>query len=262
MSYDAREQSRFGGEPFELYLFQTDTAEWCFTSSDEARTVAGRSYNPEAIKRTATSQGSELASGTITVSLPKDNPIAQMFVQYLPPSPLNLTILRGHDAEPEIVAQFVGSVTAVNFGDFCDLTCAPEQETLKKLIPAARYQKPCNRILYDAGCTIDKSLFRVAGTVTAVAGTVVTSAAFATQPDGWLTTGWMEKGPVRRMILDHTGDTVTLIIPLPGLTVGDSIAAFAGCKRDYATCVSKFSNGVHFFGFESIPGTNPFVSMG
>jgi uncharacterized phage protein (TIGR02218 family) len=233
---------------------------WRLTSADEAKTYSGYQYTPESITRTSTSQGSELASGSIKVSLPKEHPIALLFQQYLPPSPLFLTIFRAHDADPDTVVIFNGKVTLSTLADFCELTCAPEQETLKKIIPASRYQKPCNRILYDTGCGVDQELFKLTGTLTSVVANVIQSSVFATKPNGWLNSGRLEKGNGRRMIVQHVGSTVTLLEPLPGLAVGDTVSAFAGCMRDYPTCQTKFANGAHFFGFGWIPGKNPFAT--
>jgi hypothetical protein len=86
-------------------------------------------------------------------------------------------------------------------------------------------------------------------------------AAFATKPNGWFNAGYIEKGTERRMIINHAGDTLTLLNPMAGLAVGDAITAYAGCKRDYSDCVSKFNNGERFFGFEWIPARNPFNGL-
>jgi uncharacterized phage protein (TIGR02218 family) len=137
----------------------------------------------------------------------------------------------------------------------------PERDVLKKRVPGPKYQKPCNHILYDAGCGVDKNLFKVTATLTSVAAETIKAAAFATKPDGWFNAGYIEKGTERRMILSHVGDTLTLLNPMAGLVVGDVITAFAGCKRDFADCNTKFNNAPNFFGFEFIPGRNPFNGL-
>ena len=263
MTFDARETSIHGGQPFELYLFQTETQSWHLTSADRAIVFSGNSYEPEAIIRTATSQGQELKSGSITVTIPKTHEIAQLFVSFIPPTPLSLVIFRGHEGEPEseIVTHFTGRVTIAIFGDDCELRVVPEQELLQKRIPGPKFQKPCNHILYDSGCTVDKALFNVMGTLTFVSGEIIKAAAFATQPDGWLDAGYIEKATERRMILNHVGDTVTLLSAMAGLEVGDPVTAFAGCKRTLDDCDIKFTNLEHFFGFEWIPAKNPFDGL-
>ena len=263
MTFDARETSVHAGQPFELYLFQTQTQTWRLTSADRAITFNNNSYEPEAIFRTASSQGQELKSGALTVTIPKTHELAQLFVSFIPPTPLSLVIFRGHEGEPEseIVTHFTGRITMALFGDDCELRAVPEQEILQKRIPGPKYQKPCNHILYDSGCTVDKALFNVSGPLTFVDDDVIKAAAFATQPDGWLDSGYIEFGTERRMILNHVGDTLTLLTGLASLTVGTVVTAFAGCKRTIADCDIKFANLPHFFGFEFIPARNPFDGL-
>lgn len=259
MSYAARETSQYSGQPYELYLFQTQTDTWRMTSADGAITYLGNSYEPEAITRTPTSQGVEVKSGEVRVTIPKTHPIALLYLPFIPATPMSLVIYRGHDAESEVVVNFTGRVATATFGDACELACVPEQEALKKRIPGPKYQKQCNRILYAPGCDVDRELFRVTGNLSSVVGAVIQAPEFATKPNGWFNAGYIEKGFERRMILSHTGNALTLLQAMAGLAVGDVISAYAGCKRNYnGDCVQKFNNGANFFGFEWIPLINPF----
>ena len=145
---------------------------------------------------------------------------------------------------------------------FASWPARPEQQTLKRTLPPARYQKQCNRILYDPGCGVARAAFKVTGVLSSVAGAVIRAPEFAAKPDGWFAAGYVELGVERRMILDHTGDTLTLRTAMPSLHVGVSLAAYAGCMRDSGTCNAKFNNGARFFGFEWIPTRNPFDGIG
>lgn len=260
MTYATRETSQHGGQPFELYLFQTETQSWRLTSADRQITHLGQLYEPEAIVRTATQQGQETSS--IKVTIPREHAIAQLFVAYIPATPLSLVIFRGHagELESETVTHFTGQVTAAQFTEDCELTCLPERGVLKRRIPGPKYQKQCNHILYDSGCQVDKNLFKVTGTLTSVSadGLTIQAAAFGTKPDGFFNAGYIEKGAERRMVVSHLGTTLTLFNAMAGLVVGDVIAGFAGCKRDFNDCNTKFDNAPHFFGFEFIPSRNPF----
>lgn len=180
-----------------------------------------------------------------------------------------LTIYRGHDGEGEgqVVTNFTGRVLGCQFttDDKGELDCAPEQELLKRQIATPVFQKPCNRILYDAGCTVNRFAFSVTGVLASVSADGITIAApeFADKPDGWFNTGFIEVGDQLRMIVSHVGDTLTLMNALNGLAPGASVAAFAGCDRTYGGtngCATKFDNGVNFFGYEWIPTKNPFSS--
>lgn len=260
MSYATRETSRYSGTPFELYLFESGAEAWRYTSGDVSRSFNGNTYTPESITRTEIDQNQELNSGSIKVEIPSTNEVAGRFISYIPDSPMSLVIYRGHDgeAESEIVTNFTGRVSMATFNEICELTVVPEQDVLKRRIPGPKYQAQCNRILYDSGCGVDKTNYKVTGTVTDVSGNVVTSAIFGAKADGWFKAGYIESGTKRRMILAHTGTQITLIAPMFGLSVGDSITAYAGCMRTRTDCISKFNNFGRFFGFDKIPTKNPF----
>lgn len=261
MSFDSRETSQYSGQPYEMYLFQTATQTWRLTSADEPKTYLGSTYEPQYLLRSSFGQGNELRDGNLELHIARDHEIASLFISFIPSTPLALTIYRAHDgeAESETVVHWSGKVIKATPGDDCVLTCAPDSSSLKKQVPGIRYQRQCNRILYDAGCTINRNLFKVHATVLTVAAEHVTAAEFATKPDGWFTNGYLEFGQKRSMVIRHVGNAVDLLIPINGLSAGDELDAFAGCDRFYnGDCVNKFNNGKNFLGFQWIPNHNPF----
>lgn len=262
MTFAARETSIYLGVPVELYQFTTGDNIWRFTGADELKTNSGVLYTPEAIMHTEPSQGTELKSGMLTVTVPLGNAVANQFLPYMPNTPMFLTIFRTHDGDPDAqtVTYWQGKVSKADFKDICELTCEPEQALLKRTVPNARYQPQCNNVLYSTRCGVNKLSFRVLGTLTSVSGAVIQAAAFATQPDGFFNGGYIELNNERRMILNHAGNTLTLIAPQTDLAVGSQVFAYAGCNHQFnGDCVQKFNNGPNFFGFEWIPSNNPFV---
>lgn len=262
MTYDARELSTYQGDPFELYLFQSGDEEWALTSCDTARQFAGRTFTPEAIFRTETAKGQENESADITVSLPREHAIAQLYSAFLPSNPLSLVIYRGHDGDPDIVTNFAGRVTAAQFTDDCELTVSPDEKFLKRKIPHALFQSQCTHVLFRPGCNVNREAYRVTALLTHVNAEIIKSEAFRAKPDHYFDTGYIEFGNARRMILNHVGDTCALIFPLPGLHLGDTLAAFPGCDHLYnGHCIQRYSNGGNYLGFEWIPRRNPFNGM-
>ncbi len=269
MSYDSREGGISSGRPFELYYFVTETKVWRLTSCDKARTFQGQQFAPEAIVRTNTSQSAEVKGGRIKVTVPKNHEIAQLFISFIPNTPLTLVIYRGHDgeAEGEMKVAFTGRVLLGRFttDDKCELDCAPDSEILKRHIATACYQRPCNRILFDAGCGLSKDSWKVSGTVQSVSGDglTVTIPECATKANSWLAAGYIEKGTERRMVITHSGSEITLMNHMTGLEAGDSVNVYAGCDHTHSGangCTTKFNNGVNFMGWEWIPSKNPFSS--
>jgi hypothetical protein len=96
------------------------------------------------------------------------------------------------------------------------------------------------------------------------AGTRVTAAEFASQPDGWLSGGKFEVTVnsilYRRMILTHVGSDITLMYPIPGLQGSERCRAFAGCDHslDGNNGCQKFRNSANHGGWPWKPVVNPF----
>lgn len=264
MTFDGRESSQYSGQPYELFLFQTGTQVWHLSSGDQPRTYGGQPFEPTAITHTEPDQGTELKSGSLKLQLPFDHEVALLFRAYAPDTPLWLTIFRAHEgeAESETVTYWIGKVTKATFTTVCELECAPEQHALQKTIPSSVFQSLCNRILFDAGCGVSREAFRIAATLTTVHSETVQASEFASKEDGWWKNGYLEFGLERRMVYDHTGDTLVLESGMAALEIGTQVYVYAGCEHTYDVCQAKFSNGVNFFGFQWVPTRNPFNGVG
>jgi uncharacterized phage protein (TIGR02218 family) len=258
MSYAEREASVFAGAPYELYLFQTVDQAWRLTSSDTLRSGPGGDYTPTPLHRTALGKGAEQKQNSCTVTIPRDHALAQLFVGYIPSTPLVLTIYRGHEGEAETIVQFIGKITFARFGEDAELNALSQEYLLERKLPQLPYGAGCPKIIYGAACGANPESFRTDATVSAVAGDVLTAEAFGGHADGWFTNGYLAWGNLKRMIVHHVGAQVTLLAPIAGLAPGASVAAYRGCARTYAECTGVFSNGVNFWGFPWIPTRNPF----
>lgn len=260
MTYAARETSGYLGAPFELFRIETATEGWFLTSGDTLRGYNSKTYTPDAITRSEINQNQESQSGEIKITIPRTHDIASRFISYIPVSPMSVVIYRGHDGDPdyEVVTNFTGRVVKAEFGDDCVLTVVPESDILRKRIPAQKYQAQCNWVLFSAGCGVNRDDFSVDAVLSSVESDVIKAAAFADKANGWFQNGYIEHGQERRMILTHSGDTIRLISPMSGLSVGSSVKVFAGCQRTTSDCASRFSNLVRFWGFDKIPTRNPF----
>lgn len=161
---------------------------------------------------------------------------------------------------PEVIIEFVGEITGWSFeGSQVALTCAPISQGLGRLIPMLRYQSQCNWALFSPGCTLDPDDFKVTATLDTVDGVTLTDTTFAGKPDGWFTNGWVQRSNgERRFIVNHAGDTLTLMNRFPtDLVAGETVDAFAGCQRTEAECATKFNNLANHLGFARIPSRNP-----
>jgi hypothetical protein len=259
MSFDSLEQSQASGAPWEIYLFQTQGQSFYLTSADEAITYLGQAYVPTTIRRNEMEETAEVDSGQIKVYIPAAHPLAQLFIPYLPPSPMALTIFCGHYGDSEVLTIFAGVVASSSFTDECELICRSDKYLLQRKIPKQIYQVQCNHIFGDAGCGVDLATVTYDGTVTAIdaTGTILTIPAFASLPHSLQGGYLILAGVAVRAVVAQTGAAVTLMSPMVGLEVGAEISAVAGCQHDYSDCKS-YDNVVNFCGFDLIPTINPF----
>lgn len=259
MSYAARTTSTFLGQPFEGYWFSCGTSHWRYASGDVPRVILGQTYTPAALSRDEIDQCQELRAGQTKVRLPLDNPVAQLFLPYLPAQPVDLVVYAGQEGDAETVVVFTGRVLAAEFGTVCELTVVPESDALKQQLPGLLYQIQCPRVLGGAGCGVDLATYAVPATLSAVTGRTVQASAFAAKPDGWFAGGWVEgPGGARRLVVKHQGSTLTLFSAWQGLASGAEVTAYPGCDGTESCCASRFGNLLNHLGCARIPQKNPF----
>lgn len=260
MSYDSRETSARAGDPFECYHFHQGASAWLYTSADTTISIPAGMFVPATVSRGQQEHSREAESGNVEVRLGRTDPVAALFIPYIPATPLLLTIWRGHrDDEALSIAIFIGRVTGCRFaGAEAILRCESNVARLRAPAPAVPFQLTCPWDLYGPGCGVSKTSFQDTCVVGAVSGSVVSSTDFGARADGWYTTGWLERSNgERRFIVNHVGNDVTLMSPFAGLATSESISAFAGCDRLRGTCDTKFSNLSRFGGFPWTPIRNP-----
>ena len=260
MSFDSRESSRDAGEPVEGYLFSQGPNFWRFTSSDVDVVLPAGTFEPAVVSRGELRHTQEDGTGAVEVKVPRDNPVARVFIPFPPTTAVNLFIYRAHRGEEtDAKVVFSGRVASARFNvSEATLRCVPTSYALNQRVPKLRFGSRCNWALYGPGCQADRNLFRDSVLVTTVAGTAIRGAAFALKPSGWYENGWVEAPDGElRFCVDHVTDTLTLIAPFTALVSGDVVVAYAGCVRDVAICVSKFANLPRHYGFPFGPNRNP-----
>lgn len=258
MTYSAKETGAITGAPVELYKFTSAGRSWTFTSGDQEVTYDGATYAPAVIHRTEPEQ-SQGANPHLTVSVPRDHDVALLFRVYVPASPMALVIYRYHRGDAETIAFWTGKVRAVSWeGSTAKLECEPVSSAMKRDGLRVQYQATCNHMLYGAQCGVSAIAWKTAAIVAAVNGDQITAPEFAGHADGWFKAGFLSYFNDWRMIISHTGDTVTVILPFEGLAAGAAVDAFAGCDRSRTVCKGRFDNLLNYGGFPFIPTKNPF----
>lgn len=238
-------------------------AAWRFTDAETPVQFEGETFLPMGpVQGSPLTLSSERQSGSGTLTVLKDFPVAQLFLRGYPARPIWLQVINADTAQRSRSSR----VRSVKWGEAtATLNIEGIGTLLRREGLRIRYQGPCQWPLYSARCGVNRAAHIVNGTLSAnpsADGLTLRSAAFASKPDGWFALGDFEALGQSRMVTTHSGDTVTLLAPIDGLASGDAFVASEGCDRSNGAhgCL-KFSNTRAYGGCVNIPDTNPFEGL-
>lgn len=264
MPYEAFEASTQDGRPVELYRFERGLLVSRYTSDADPFTFDSATWLPATITRPEIEDSGEVRRSGVSLTVPRDFPIADLYRVTPPSDVVRVSILRVHrvDLDPEVI--FLGRVLGCSFeGVSATLTCESVFTSVKRPGLRRKYSRTCPHVLYGAACGVVEASFTQGVTLAGVSGVTLNAAAFDAQPDGYFAGGvieWIRPSGIaeRRAIVSHVGANVVITHRIADLAPGALVAASPGCDRTIATCVGKFSNGLNFGGQPYIPIKNPF----
>lgn len=266
-TFDALESSVEESRPVEVYEFALGSDSFRYTSAEDEITLGSDVYAVEAIKRGPVIQGSDDRDAVMEIMVPALNTFAKKYIDIVPGQLASVSIIRVQRDEPTPWTQalvYKGFVQSVKFpmnGQEAVIAVRSVESTMSRPIPRFTYQGLCNNFLYDSACGVNPDLFKHTGEVTAVSGNVITVTGANGQADGYYTAGYVKPAGVQdfRMILDHTGNDLTLLLPFGEALTGTNVDIFAGCNHKISGhCDTRFSNVGRFAGFAFVPKINPF----
>jgi len=159
---------------------------------------------------------------------------------------------------------FYGSGTPSFNRNVLILSCSSIFNSLNIIVPRNCWQQPCNYTLFDMGCTLTKSSFKVSSVATADSTTdyEVLDSTFTPPPSDLSKFNLGEiqitSGPnngCRRMMLTTEVGRFVVAVPFPSkVTVGTTFDYYPGCDKTPEICRDRFSNKVNFYGFVYLPG--------
>lgn len=275
MTTAARDLSNFDGQPISLYEFVRSTTPtitgtpyttyYRYTNADQDIMYGGNTYAAIAISDDGIRQSGDEVSDQLSIRLPADLYVPQLFAIAPPDDPIGLSIRRMHYGETDAFLSWVGTVgLAKRESDLASvLVCHTASARLNRGGLRMTWQRNCPHALYDSQCKVDPGGFVVVGTIGAIAGLTIAATGFDLVGNGFFTGGWVEKvmpdGHVlRRGITGHFETAVALLGSAHGFEVGDVIQGFAGCDRSSAMCDIQFSNLANFGGHPYLAGKSPF----
>lgn len=250
-------------QPAELYhIWIEGGAHWRYTSGDAGIDYEGEHYRPAPIARDEVSYNAQLDVSELTVRTHALTRPAMNFMATNPVEMLWIEVLRlFRDQDPyEAAVVFVGHIKGVSFrGGEAMCRCVALEFFLRQNVPRHRYGPACNNQLYDDFCGVNREDYDHVVTLESVSadGLTLASAGFDALADGYFQFGEVVWQSHRRMIVEHSGETVKLQYKIQDLAAGQIVTAYAGCDWKYATCSSRFSNTNNFFGMRYVPYKNP-----
>jgi uncharacterized phage protein (TIGR02218 family) len=243
--------------------------QYCYTDAEQELTVDGITYQPIPIARDAIVSSGTLDRTGLTVRMPRDVEISELFRVWPPTNVMTLIIRQGHlheDGSPdEFLVCWSGRVLSLGReGDECVITGEPVSSSLRRPGLRRNYQLGCPHVLYGDECKANRASSTVATTVVSTSGTSVT-----------LTAGWnggfdptkfregiaewinAAGGVEKRKILSVSGNTLALGGLLRDLVAGATIRVILGCNHQMDDCEFLFGNIKNHGGCPWIPINNP-----
>jgi len=270
MTYDTYETSLESSQPVEIYKIILGPNSYRYTSAEDNVVIDGNTYEAIAISRNRIGRGQEERSNVLEITLPGNNEVAVQYISNVPGQRGRVTVERYQrldGSSPQVIKIFEGLIASVSFendANIAKIAVTPISVATSREIPRFVYSSQCNHVLYDDQCTIDpvNPSYKFSGTVTVVSGNSITVPGLSGFSAGWFTAGYVEalSGLDARLITNHSGDIIELLLPFPFNAVGKSVDVYAGCGHSIAVCKSKFNNVINFGGFAFVPTRNPFES--
>lgn len=275
MTTAARDLSNTDGEPISLYEFSrrtvptlTDvplTTYYRYTSADRDITLGEVIYTAIPISDDGVKQSGDSVSDQLSVTMPANLHVPQLFTGNPPDDPIRLVVRRTHNGEADSFVAWAGTVGNAKRLDELKtaLVCNTVSASLNRGGLRLSWQRGCPHALYDSQCRAAPTSFSTLGTITAIGAGILTVPAFDALADGWFNGGWVEMlesdgHTVRRGIVSHSGAGVLLLGSTRGFVVDAVVAGIAGCDRSANTCNSKFNNLPNYGGHVYLPGKSPF----
>lgn len=267
MTFNQYEDSVEDSRPIEFFEIALGGTTFNLTSAVDEITIGPTTYTPVFIDRTELLHTSEQNENGVTMRMAADHPFPQNFITSSPGSRATVNIKRLQrldiGGDNELVLFFKGVVKNVRFikqGRIASISIDPLLKGLIQQLPRYSFQNLCNHYLYDDRCKVVEGLFTVVGVVSVVNELVITVPGLSAKPDGTYTAGFIKLQAANdfRLITDHVGNDITILIGFPGDVTGVAVDVTEGCDHSLPTCKTKFDNVINYGGHPFVPLKDPF----
>lgn len=259
------------GTPVYKFAFVNGATTYRYTSASFEMTDPNGTYTPEPISFTNIITTSEIAKNAVSITLPRDNTLAGIFLGQVPEEATSLTVYRGHTPTLEGDIYWKGRVASAEVGrDSVTLNCEDIFTSMQRPGLRARYQKNCRHPLYSTDCGVTQASFSVSASINAISGFTITVDPISQSPEldaDYFAGGIIElsdgtkRSIVSQGVSSPDGIVLTLISPFNDLSVTSpqtSCTLYPGCDHTTTDCKNRFNNLLNYGGFPYLPSKNPF----
>lgn len=266
MSYATYEESTSNGDPVVLFEFTNlKFGTLYYTNASRAITVREGTpqevtYQPCPIRFGNVKSTKDVQTSELTLTFPKNHEFPAEMRKPYSQSRTMVVVRRAHRKEinDQLVYWRGRVVNVTTKPDNSEILCENMQTILKRLGNTQKYQKLCRHGLYSMMCGIQYAAMQTPGTVShRVNGFTYRVPEAALVPTGYFKGGILDHGGELGFIVSHIGDTITVLIPMEDVQVGDAISVAPGCSLSIATCHEKFNNRLRHGGFPATPSKSP-----
>lgn len=261
MAYDDVERSIHGGSPVYLYQFTTPNTVYRYAAAEGDITYAANVYTAQTITSDGADEGDSGDGGELLLAMPASLAVAQEYT-YIPPRSLDVEVFRVHTETGDALRIWSGPVVSLRYnGAICEMRSLTVMQRIRAdQFPRRTFHPLCGNVLGDAACGVNIDALKVSTTVSVISGFEITVASDGGAADGYLNAGQIVRTAdgERRLIIDHTGDVLTIKSPFKTIAVSDAVDIFPGCTRTPTVCRDKFGNMLSFSGQPGIPLVDPY----
>lgn len=251
------------GQPVEMYLIEQGSAQRRYTTHAKPVSVSNHIYEPKNMVRDNVETSDDSFKGTLTISIPRNDPLAVELIGASLEIPMIVTLFRGHlvgNKVEDVSVYWKGRVVTTKAqGNEIKIDCESVFTALKRAGLRARYEKTCRHEVFDKGCKVLESKYKKLATISSInVMDIVLNGEAA--PVGYYTAGMIifPDGSTRLITRHEQPGVITISRPYVEGQAGDKVTLLPGCDHSVGTCKNKFNNYINYGGWPYIPIKNPF----
>ena len=237
-----------------LFTFNCANKYWHYTNGKKPIFLGGNKHIPLAIARGRWK--TEMDNSDFEITIPSNTELTSLFIKRNPIRPVFVKI-KNTNGNVILSGVILESSTEAQ-KRISKLKCQSIKTIVSGHLPTRRFSPSCPWILYGADCGLSKSdfVYEVSRDDCTINDTSIITD-LSSYAAGYFSFGFIECGHETILIVNHSGDELTLLNSFFDDYEEETFRIYPGCDLTKSTCENKFSNLSNFGGFPFIPIRNP-----